>query len=357
MIPVIFVQQQPAATAASARPNPDALRAEKLLRSVIDTEEAPAVTWNKAFQGKPIGSTVLALALAHLRKDNRHDDVIAGLEAAIRNDHAQPWMYDVLAIEMKIAGRSQKQIDRVLTSRIDFAPGNQAQMLVTASMLAGFDAFDRAIEICREAAKRTPWEPTVWSAARKIADKSKDPQSIIWSRAGTIQHVWSGDYRTIHEICEIELEDLERDLISNGKPALASQLRSAKQQAMQRDIRITIQWTGDADLDLSVTEPGGQRCSRKTPLTSNGGILIQQSDGGQERGPHTEEYICPIAKSGEYTVKVQHIHGRVIRGAVTIKQIRYENAAHELKSQLIESGVVENNVTVKIEVNRGRAQQ
>lgn len=356
VIPVVFVQQQ-AAVSTPQRAAPDAVRAEQLLRSVLDSDKPPAVAWNEAFEDKAVGSGVLAIAFAHLRKDNRHDDVIAGLEAAIRNDHAQPWMYDVLALEMKIAGRPQQQIDRVLTSRIDFAPGNQAQMLVTASMLAGFDAFDRAIEICREAAKRTPWEPTVWAAARKIADRSKDPESVIWSRAGTIQHVWSGDYKTLHEICEIELEDLERQLTTDGKAALASKLRNEKQAALQRDIRITIQWTGDADLDLSVIEPDGQRCSRKVPLTANGGLLIQQSDGGKERGTHVEEYVCPIAKSGDYTVQIQHIHGRVIRGAVTIRQVRYENSGHEIRSQLIETGVVENNITVRIPVNRGRARQ
>jgi len=353
VIPVVFVQQ-PAAN-GPPRAAPDAVRAEQLLRSVIDSDKPPALAWNDVFQGNPVGASVLAIALTHLRNDNRHDDVIAGLEAAIRNDHAQPWMYDVLAIEMKIAGRPQQQIDRVLTSRIDFAPGNQAQMLITASMLAGFDAFDRAIEICREAAKRTPWEPTVWAAARKIADRSQNPESIIWSRTGTIQHVWSGDYQTLHQICEIELDDLESQLTSDGQPKLARQLRRETQAARQRDLRIIIQWTGDADLDLSVMEPDGQLCSRKVPLTANGGILIQQSDGGKERGLHTEEYVCPLAKSGEYTVKVQHIHGRIIRGAVTITHIRYENSSHEIKSQLIETGVVEHNVTVKIEVNRGRA--
>ncbi len=356
MIPVVFVQQNPPAPNGPGVDS-NALRAEELLKAVSGSKKAPAIAWDEAFKGKPVGPKVLAIAFTHLRKVNKHADVIAGLEAAIRNDHAQPWMYDVLAIEMQIAKHPQKEIDRVLTSRIDFAPGNQAQMLVTASMLAGFDAFDRAIEICREAAKRTPWEPTVWSAARKIADQSQDVESIIWSRCGTIQHVWTGDYKTGHEVCAIELDDLERQLTSGGKPELASKLRSAKATADQRDLRITIQWAGDADVDLSVTDPDGQVCSRKIPLTKNGGILIQQSDGGKGSGPHSEEYVCPMAKSGEYIVTVQHIYGRIIRGAVTITQIRYENSAHEMKTQLIETGVVDHKITVKVELNRGRATQ
>lgn len=360
MIPVVFVQKQkPQQSAVEDRKRDSAVQqALDFVEPVLTSAEPPAVAWNKAFETKPIGARILSTVFTYLHRQKRYDDAVEGLQAAIRNDHAQPWMYDVLAIEMALAERPQNEINRVLLSRIDFSPGNQAQMLVTASTLAGFDAFEAAMKICREAAKRTPWEPAVWSTARRIATQSKNPKSIIWSQAGTIQHVWQGDYTSLHAVAAQTLLDLEQELTTAGNLSLASQLREALQTAQQRDIHITIQWTGDADLDLSVIEPDGKTCSRKSRLTANGGLLIRQSDGGKGvAGPHTEEYVCPIAKSGEYVVSVSHIHGRVIRGAVIVKAVRYENTPQEQKTQVLETGVVDNAVRVKVQLEDGRAEK
>ncbi len=357
VMPVVFTQDG-AVPQQKSRKDKTASRALRLLEEVRDSQEPRALAWNNAFKGKTFSPKVLSIAFSYLHDKKLYEDAVEGIQAAIRNDHAQPWMYDVLAIEMKLAKRPQKDIDRVLLSRIDFAPGNQAQMLVTASTLAGFDAFEQAIGICREAAKRTPWEPTVWSTARRIADQSKDPESILWSRTGTIRHVWTDDYETLHEVCKVTLEDLQRQLNSDAQPQLASRVREQNLSAQQRDIRISIHWNGDADLDLSVKEPGGRICSRKIPLTANGGLLIKQSSGGKaNRGIHTEEYVCPVAPSGEYVVTVRYIHGRVLRGAVNIKQVRYQNTDRELKTEVFEKGIVDDDVQIKIQLNHGRSKQ
>lgn len=357
LIPVGFVQKQQARQ-STPRKDSSAKRAEELLKSVRDSKQSTAAAWNTVFQGRPVSAKTLHLAFTYLHQHQLYNDAVEGIQAAIRNDHAQPWMYDVLAIEMKLAKRPQNEINRVLLSRIDFAPGDQAQMLVTASTLTGFDAFDEAIKLCREAAKRTPWQPAVWSTARKVADESKDPEAILWSRAGTIRHVWEKDYRTLHEICGLNLDDLEQQLVKDKNPGLASKVREAKAEANQRDLRIIIQWAGDADLDLSVTEPNGKICSRKVPITANGGLLIQQSSGGKAaRGLHSEEYVCPVAPSGEYKITVRYIRGKVTRGAVTVKQIRYQNTPRQLKTQVTETGVVDSNVHVKVQLANGRAKK
>jgi hypothetical protein len=266
-------------------------------------------------------------------------------------------MYDVLAIEMKLAGRPQQQIDRVLLSRLDFAPGDETQILVTASTMAGFDAYPEALQLCREAAKRNPWQPAVWSTARSIADRSQDADAILWSRCGTIQHVWKGDYQTLHAEAEAVIQDLRERLQASGQSQQAENAAQQLASAKQRDLRVAILWSGDADLDLSVLEPNGAICSRKSLLTTNGGMLIEQSSGGKatgRRSQHREEYVCVTAPVGEFQLHVKYISGRVTLGKVILQVVRYENSEHETRQTQSFDAVVDRDLTIKLKLDHGR---
>ncbi|MDG2131341.1 MAG: hypothetical protein P8K08_25310 [Fuerstiella sp.] len=294
----------------------------------------------------------LLTAIGMLHDKKRFENAIEGIESALRNNQAQTWMYDVLAMEMKLAGRPQNQIDRVLLSRIDFAAGNEAQMLVTASYMARFGAYEQAIAICREAAERNPWQPATWGLARRVADGSQNPEAIIWSRVGTLQRVWTDGFEDQHAEAVTVLRDLERKMTVAGNPGMASKVREAMESARDRDLRIRISWVGDADIDLIVNEPNKQQCSRKSRLTSNGGMLIRQSSGGgQER--HTEEYVCVEAPSGEYEIKVGYVFGRVITGKIKVEVVRYQNTEHE-KIITLSPEIAEQDAIIKVVVEHGR---
>ncbi|MEO2019319.1 MAG: hypothetical protein ABGZ53_33715 [Fuerstiella sp.] len=340
---------------AQLRPDQNARtkkRATELLAEVSGSDEALPIAWDNVLKNKRFSSDALLTAVGRLHDVKKYESAIEGIQSALRNDQAQTWMYDVLAMEMKLAGRPQKQIDRVLLSRIDFAAGNEAQMLVTASYMARFGAYDQAIAICREAAKRNPWQPTTWGLARRIADGSQNPEAIIWSRVGTIRHVWTDSFEAEHAEAMTVLRDLERNMTAAGNPQMASNVRRAMQSANARDLRIRVSWVGDADIDLDVIEPNGQRCSRKSRLTSNGGMLIRQSDGSKQ-GRHTEEYVCVEALSGEYEIRIRYILGRVITGRVKVEVIRYQNTDHE-KTMSLATEVVEHDATIKVQIERGR---
>jgi hypothetical protein len=327
-------------------------RAMELLALIARSDETLPVAWDSALKTGQFGSEDLLTAIGRLHDRKHFESAIEGIESALRNNQAQTWMYDVLAMEMKLAGRPQEQIDRVLLSRIDFAAGNEAQMLVTASYMARFGAYDQAIEICREAAKRNPWQPATWGLARRVADGSQDPDAIIWSRVGTIQRVWTDGFEDEHAEAITVLRDLERKMTAAGKPKIASRARGAMESARDRDLRIRVSWVGDADIDLIVNEPNGQRCSRKSRLTSNGGMLIRQSNGGKQ-ARHTEEYVCVEAPSGEYEIKVSYIFGRVITGKVKVEVVRYQNTDHE-KTISLSPEIAERDAIIKVQVEQGR---
>ena len=153
---------------------------------------------------------------------------------------------------------------------------------------------------------------------------------------------------------------LSSSLTADGKLQLASQARAAELEADQRDLRIRITWAGDADLDLSVVEPDGQICSRKSPLTGNGGLLVKQSNGKDttaRNGRPSEEYVCVEAMSGEYTLKVRYIVDRVLLGKVRVELIRYENTEREQKQTQTFDSVVDRDLVVKVLMNSGRGGQ
>lgn len=300
--------------------------ASKLLDRVKAAGEPLPQAWNAALRERKVSGSVLATAFLILHERRQYESCIQGIEAAIRNDLAQPWMYDVLAAVMSVAGRPQKDIDRVLLSRIDFADGNEAQMFVTASVLSQFGAYEQAMNLCREAAKRNPWQPTTWSMAKSIADRSKDQNSIIWSRLGVLRYVWGLNHEIDHREARAVLQEIVEGIEdSQQRQQLEQQIRVAS----LRDLRIRIEWVGDADLDLMVTEPNGQTCSFKNGLTTNGGMLIQQSDGGRRR--QVEEYVCVEALAGEYAVRIRNLFGRLITGRVRVTVIRHEGSPDEQK--------------------------
>ncbi len=80
----------------------------------------------------------VAEALKHDKKDEaakKHEEIIALIEAALRHDQAQPWMYEILALSMKAAGRPQEEIDRAIMSAAEFTQ-NSADLMYLGAYLA-----------------------------------------------------------------------------------------------------------------------------------------------------------------------------------------------------------------------------
>lgn len=298
---------------------------------------------------------VVAESLYQLHRKGDHEYVIEGIESSLRNNKGQPWMYLALAQEMKIAGRPQAQVDRALLSRIDFTTNNEAQLLVAAAMMGKFDAHEQAMELCQEAIRRNKWQPATWGLARRLAESSKSPQDLIWAYSGTLKHVWHDDYKELHEVVEKELEKLESSWQREGKLEMASAAGEALREAKIQDIRVRLMWTGDADLDLSIIEPGGAVCSYSQRITPDGGMLILKSEGGEAKdGRHTEEFVCVKAKSGNYMIKVNFVTGRVVNGQALLQVIRHANTPMEQK-QTARIDIGERNASIPLPLKSGRA--
>lgn len=69
------------------------------------------------------------------------------------------------------------------------------------------------------------------------------------------------------------------------------------------DVRIVLNWDADnTDMDLWVTEPGGEKCFYGHQRTAAGGYLSKDFTRGY--GP--EEYMIKKAQQGTYTIQLNY---------------------------------------------------
>jgi tetratricopeptide (TPR) repeat protein len=305
------------------------------------------------FSSEPVPPPVLTELFAQLHADKAYELAVEGLLAAIRHNQGQPWMYVMLPMEMKLANRPQAEIDRALLSRIDLSSGNTKQTLVTASLLARLRSWDQAIELCKEAIRRDPWQTSVWLKARSIADRSNNPDHIVWSRVGILRYVWTDDSEVHHDEAHLTLQRQLERAQESGPPELASRIRKQIDASRQCDLIVRVEWAGDSDVDLTVKEPGDIVCNQSHQITSNGGVLTRTDQGMGRR--HLEEYRCQEAPPGTYYVSVNLIRGRVISGRARVSVTRYVGTKHEEKSTIsVEVGRADSEI--KIELGRGRGE-
>ena len=64
-----------------------------------------------------------------LHRAKKYEHVIAAIEAALVSGQSQPWMYEVLALSMEVAGRSKEDVERVVLSGVDFAGADFQSMM------------------------------------------------------------------------------------------------------------------------------------------------------------------------------------------------------------------------------------
>ena len=108
---------------------------------------------------------------------------------------------------------------------------------------------------------------------------------------------------------------------------------------LDTDVRLVIEWTNDdADIDLWVIEPNGERVFYSNKLSAAGGTISNDMTDGY--GP--EEYVVRRARSGEYKVRIHGYSPDRINpngtGRVTVRLIRDFGRASQ-KEQLVDAEI------------------
>ena len=317
--------------------------------------ESPDDAWLRRFTEKTFPVTDIIRTVGKLHAAGKHDENVALMLAAITTGQSQPWMYDVLPRSMKLAGRPQHEIERALTSRIDFTTTNLESLLISAATMRRLDGTRLALELYQQAAGIDPTRPEPYALAMKLAHKEKDIDAIEWACAGILTHVWTKDFQNRHDAARDAAVDTQQDLFKAGKLERLKEFKAAIATAERRDLQINVAWSGDGDLDLKVKEPLGTACSVSQPKTASGGLYIHDGFGPRRENCY-EEYICVEAAPGTYELQIEHVDGRIVSKRCVVTIVSHVGSAAKRVFRTVVS-LDGPTVSVPFKLEKGRRKQ
>jgi len=340
--------------------SPRGLTARQVLAKFESMAGPEDERWDRLFSEAVFSDTELAVVLQSLHEAGRRESAITCIESALRAGRIAPWLYDLLALQMKLAGRPAEDIGRVLQSRLDFGVTAVEDMLVTAAMLSRFEAWDTSLTLLRDAAQLKPGLPETWLLYRSVADKSGDREQRLLARLGILEWVWSGGWEVEHAEALKVIEGVAKEFDSQQATGQAAELRERLRAAQRRDLQITLRWVGNADLDLLIRDPSGEECSFRRPETSTFGRLVKQAgklDAGGTRpaDTHIEQFLQPRSLPGRYEAIVRFVGGKVASGTAVLEVIQNVGTPEEKRrTQTIRVGTEDSVVAVETETTAAR---
>ncbi|MBX6316113.1 MAG: hypothetical protein IRY99_24855 [Isosphaeraceae bacterium] len=322
----------------SARPNPSSAPtpattpaptlnpAAPLERLAVDP--AAVTNWDEHYRKHEETPVELMVRLTALREKLRFRDIEAALKAYLRyrGKHAEPWMYELLALAIKKNKGSDAEFKTALAWGAYLAKrGESSSAMTQAADLLVVNGYDEIAvtdargqthritvgELLDRAAEKDPQSPRAALMAMNYALRTKDPKRMGDAIERFLSLGWPGKDEAGHNRDEAwrlaarrQVEALAEALRQSHRDAEADALLDRLRQAETRDLVLRLTWTGDADLDLVVEEPLGARACFQTPRTVFGGALVKNG-----YGKHPEEvYTCPRGFSGDYKVQIETIY-------------------------------------------------
>ena len=353
--PAAATETKPAnSQSKAAAPQAKAAAKSAAAAIAIDATQSPDAFWNNYFTADQVDPAAVRETVRQLMGKRQLDQVIALVNAALRNGRPQPWMYETLGIAMELGGKSKAEIERTVMSAVDFSTSADELMYI-AQYLTRLGLDRRAMLVCQQVAKIDPLRSEAYALGLRAAEQSNDVNGVRWATVGILSQAWPV------EMAEIELTasrvakaTLER-LSSEGKTAERDAYLKQLQEAVVRDCVVRVSWTGNADIDVSVEEPSGSICSVSEPRTVGGGVKLGDSFAveGKPNDGSSEVYVCPKGYAGKYRVQIRRVWGEVAAGKVTVDvytHLRSGDMQHE--RQQLEVG--EKDAMVVFDLNHGR---
>ena len=298
---------------------PETKAKAKPLALPLNTKEGQATTWSAYFGSGYADPQSVRLTVRKLMQEKKTDEVVSLILAAVEHDQRQDWMYEALTIAMQVANRPGSEIERALMSAVDLS-SDVNDMLYAAHYMANHGMEKRAIGLCEDIARAYPTRTEPILMGLRAANRIEDFNGIRWATAGVLSHEWP-DHPEVVDEARRSADALRLKLQQSGDSELLTAFEQELIVAKRRDCYAKVSWTGDADLDVYVQEPGGTVCSRLKPRTRSGGVMLgdEFSSGASGSGEMAEYYILPKGFSGEYKLHVRRIWGEVTAGKVTVE--------------------------------------
>ena len=260
-----------------------------------------------------ISRTVKSLIAA-----KRYRDAVNLLYAAIRNGQSEAWMYGALNLALEMDQAPIKERERALLSSTPYltSPGERFEL---GRLLERIGSHKRALQFYCEASRMAPQFAEAYRNGIRLAHQLNDEKALKQLTIGIASQSWSG----------AEMEDIWQrgSNIANGLVAKirnenrnqeADEYEAAIREALQCDCVVRFEYTGDAEVDISVKEPANTICWFGSPRTFAGGVLGKNRVVAGQQGIKRGSYACPTGFSGTYEVLVERTWGSVAANRVSV---------------------------------------
>lgn len=282
--------------------------------------------WQNALARSKLEPGLIIAAADFLVERGQFGHAAEFLKANLRHGIVvKPWVYEALAIALKMSKGSAEEIERAQLSVVDVQPQDAQGYVRASGTMSDNKRWDRAVAYCRQASLLEPNSPRPYADAMIYAERIKDTEAIAWAAGNVLSRDWPFDNQILHRKADDALRELRNILESEQRSSRAQALEVAARQHRQRDLSIKLTWLGDADLDLEVTEPIGTVCSFLQRQTLGGGTLI----GDQVGSSRDEMYIAAQAFSGEYKIQVRKIWGRPLGSKATLEIVEHDGTPEQ----------------------------
>jgi hypothetical protein len=239
-------------------------------------------------------------------------------------------MFEALGMALQLQGAPLEEVERALMSAVDIS-NNVDEVFYAASYFARIGLEKRALILLQDVVQSNPFRVEPLALALQIARKTNDRDALRWSSLAALKQAWQSDQESFAEDARRTAQALVLTLEKEGQQQEADSLRRDIAEAGQRDCEVKITWSGVADLDLVVQEPGGTVCSLRNPRTTSGGVLLDDASALEEEGAKTvsEIYVCPEGFGGTYKFLIRPIWGQVTAGKVTVEVTTHKGSGSE----------------------------
>ena len=239
----------------------------------IDESMAPELFWDGYFDAAVRNNAEVRGAVRDLMKDGRYHHVAALIQSALRHGQPQPWMYEALGIALQMDGRDKAEIERAVMSAADFSRSPDELMYI-AQYLSRLDLNERALQLYQQVVKVDPLRSEAYALGLRSAERADDLAGVQWATVGILEQAWPADQEVVKDTAWRVAKATIEKLVKAGQNDQARAYKEAIGKAIERDCVIRVSWTGDADVDLAVEEPGGSICSPLDPRAAGGGVNI-----------------------------------------------------------------------------------
>ena len=252
----------------------------------------------------------------------KFDEIVVLIQAALRHNQPQSWMYEAMTLAMLAGDAPLSEVERALMSAVDFSR-NDEEVLHIARYMNYLGLDERALKLYRGLSEANPFRPEPYVGGLACAERLKDEAGIRWACVGILRQAWPKEQRAIEERARRVAESLLLKMNKENRAEDASAFAAQLNEALVRDCIVRVTWTGNADVDLAVEEPTASLCSTRNARTTAGGVMLgdsfANSSGQHTADGYSETYVCSEGFAGQYRLFLKRVWGDVTAGKVTVE--------------------------------------